>query len=245
LNSIDKHIKDQILYYPPGSGGHWLMHVFYCLITNSNKNHNAINYHTSKIIPLLDDDHWNYKIKTNAIAIDDYCVFNFYINFIEKYIFDNIIGVENQFKSSYQVLEKIFFWKENVKPSNTVRYIDLWENPNNFKLSFKEMFDSIDVDIADFNNKQTIFDYKIQEFKLTVADPKKYYRQQDNIFWLVWCCFLLIHYKILPKEHVALCNGTEYIDFKKIEVQEIVDQYIDQCLAITDRLIYFYPEEIQ
>ena len=157
-----------------------------------------INYHNTNIVNVSRVDHWTYKKSRFACTINDYCLFNFYINYIEKIIEPESTDDRERMWSSYQTLEKIFLFQEQSTKDRMIKYTNIWKDEQEFIRHFEQAFagtiheiHNIKAEWVDFNYNQEIFEYKIKEYKSSVADPNNYYNQPDNLYWKVWCFFLM------------------------------------------------------
>lgn len=203
-----------------------------------------INYHNTNIVNVSRVDHWTYKKSRFACTINDYCLFNFYINYIEKIIEPESTDDRERMWSSYQTLEKIFLFQEQSTKDRMIKYTNIWKDEQEFIRHFEQAFagtiheiHNIKAEWVDFNYNQEIFEYKIKEYKSSVADPNNYYNQPDNLYWKVWCFFLMSKFGE---------KSMDIWDIKKNDIEILNDtvskQNTDQILSITDDLIYFYPK---
>jgi hypothetical protein len=149
--------------------------------------------------------------------------------------------------TAYLTLEKIFLFREQSRKNRIfnrlIEYTNIWKDTQEFIRHFERAFagtpyeiHNIKAEWSDFNNNQEIFNYKIKEYKLSVADPNNYYNQPDNLYWKVWCFFLMSKF---GEKSVDIWN----IKTNDIEIlnDTVSKQNTDQILSITDDLIYFYP----
>ena len=234
-----------ILFYPPGAGGHWVQHLLHCLITQQKITNTNINYHDTNIVCVAYDNHWTYKKSRFACTINDDCLFNFYINYVEKIIETEITPDDKQrFWAAYLTLEKIFLFHKQSTKNRMIKYTNIWKDTQEFIRHFERAFAGTIYEIhnikalwSDVNNNQEIFEYKIKEYKSSVADPTDYYNQPDNFYWKVWCFFLMLKFgqttidiHSIKKDEIEIMNDT------------VSKQNTDQILSITDDLIYFYPK---
>lgn len=188
-----------------------------------------------RIVPLINDEHWNYKNTQPAISLNDYCLFNFYINYVEKVILKQDYNEYDQVWAAYRVLEKIFYFGK-YKIDRELKYTDIWKDPQKFAVSYEQVFLGTEFQIIDFDLKKHVFDQKLREYRATVANPIDYYNQHNNLFWKTWCFFLMIHHNVVGETINNILSDRQF-DI----LQKVVDKHHNQCLTITNDLTYFYP----
>lgn len=250
--------------YPSGAGGHWFMNLLYRLkfenvppVVLSN------NYHSSKIWPIHYNDHWVIRHNRDQLYFGDWCVFNFYINYVKKLqIIEKTDHYdENILIALFKILDQIMPWyhqHETLKDhTGFCSYTAIWEDKEKFSDNLESIHDNVfGTQIHNMKYSKDIVYNAIEEFKTTIADPKLYYNQTDDITWLAWCWYLILNYK-LP------LNTTVERDPDLLTVEEDPDLLYDlgfwysnldllqkqvkhssysQCLDITNKMTYMYKE---
>jgi len=247
--------------YPSGAGGHWFMNLLYRLkFENKAPVVSSNNYHLSKIWPIHYNDHWVIRHDKEQIYFGDWCVFNFYINYVKKLeIVEKTIRFdENAIIALFSILDQIMPWYHQYETlrehNNFYSYTDIWRNKEKFASNFESIRDNIFG--TQFNTKEYSKDIvynAIEEFKTTIVDPKLYYDQTDDIVWLAWCWYLILHYKLPLDTTVVGVNGDPDLlydtgfwrSFPDLLKEQVKRSSYSQCLALTDKMTYVYPESQQ
>lgn len=255
-------VPSPMFMYPPGAGGHWLMHTLERLMFNRNNALRAAtdSYHKALIWPIHYDDHWIIRNNKDSLYLGDKCIFNFYVNYVDKLTTIEQIEQkdENSILGLYKIIDYCMDWYNNFESIKNhlgfLSYTDLWSNPERFSKQFDYAWR------RSFGEGKHIKNYQpeklhtlINEFKKSVVDPNKYYNQMDSKVWLAWCWYLIIKYNLLDEQKaLSQCGLKEsqtelmydygFWNTNPDLFVTVINQSHDACLEITNDMVYFYPE---
>lgn len=252
-----------MLMYPSGAGGHWLMNTLNRLMFHpykSNLRGATDSYHGTDIWPIHYDDHWVIRNNKDSLYFSDKCIFNFYINYVEKLMIMDKIEKEKQnpFISLYKIIDQIIDWHEKFESIKNhpgfLSYTSLWSDPDQFRKQFNYAWKNAFSEAGYLKDyQQDNLDTAIEEFKISVVNPIKYYNQLDSKVWLTWCWYLSVRYNLIDEQKAMLINGLEgkdpeilydlaFWDLNPDLFLEQIKRSYKSCLEITHDMIYFYPE---
>ena len=256
-------VPGPMLMYPGGAGGHWLMNTFKRLMFHpykSNLRSETDSYHKTEIWPIHYDDHWIIRNNKDSLYLSDKCIFNFYINYVDKLTTIHQIeqNSENPFISLNNIIYDCMHWYDNFESLKNhqgfLSYTDLWANRDQFSQQFNYAWNHVFGEAGYLKGYQLDNLYAaINEFKKSVVNPNKYYNQMDSKVWLAWCWHLIVKYNLLDEQRALLqCgleeSGTELLydlgwwNTNQDLFVAVINQSYDACLEITHDMIYFYPE---
>ena len=246
--------------YPSGAGGHWFMNTLHRLMFGNNAPlvSSTRHYHSAKIWPIHYDDHWIIRDIPDQLYFGDWCIFNFYINYVEK------LNLLQKFSNNNEsvligltrIIESIFSWYEKYHDmkdfSGFYSYTDLWKDPQNFINNFGHAWHNAFGEYAQAKiYSKDILQQAINEYTTTVIDPAKYYNQIDNPIWLAWCWYLLTHYEsigiprpeaLLKYDNPELLYNLGYWSSNLDLFSSQINRSHETCLELTDKMTYIYPK---
>jgi hypothetical protein len=256
-------VPTPMLMYPAGAGGHWLMNTLDRLMFRPHKSNlrgATDSYHGTDIWPIHYDDHWIIRNNKDSLYFCDKCIFNFYINYVDKLTTMHQIeqNDENYWIGLNKIIDECMHWYNNFeslkKHQGFLSYTDLWANRDQFSKQFNYAWDCAFGETGHLKGYQIDkLHTAINEFKQSVVDPNKYYNQMDSKVWLSWCWYLIVKYNLLDEQRALLKCGlkesqTELLyDYGFWNTNTdlfvaVINQSYDACLEITDNMVYFYPE---
>ena len=247
--------------YPSGAGGHWFMNTLHRLAFRNNapllppEKH----YHSVNIWPIHYDDHWIIRNIPNQLYFGDWCIFNFYVNYVEKL---NLLkkfsdNNENVLFGLTRIIESIFSWYEKYHVIKDLTgfysYTELWKDPQNFINNFDYAWHNAFGEYAQEKTySKDILQHAIVEYTTTVIDPAKYYNQLDDPIWLAWCWYLLTHYELIDvrealsvnqiKHNPELLYNLGYWSTNLDLFSAQIKRSHETCLELTDKMTYTYPK---
>lgn len=227
--------------YPPGGGGHWFMNTLSRLILGA-PGRAMKNYHGSKIFPIHYDDHWVIRSRESSMFFGDSCIFNFYINYVEKIdLMQDITNKDaNPYIALFSVLDKIFPWYDEFEEMHThpgyVHYKNLWQT-DLFLKEFENACVNAFGDLANNTKLRTqALMFAIDEYKSTLPDINDHYDNLESTVWVAWCMYIALHYKLINNIPIDILTGDP--DFSITQIKQIYPKII----SLTQDKIYFYPE---
>jgi hypothetical protein len=255
-------VPNRMFMYAPGAGGHWLMHTLDRLMFNSNNALRAAtdSYHKALIWPIHYDDHWIIRDNKDSLYLGDKCIFNFYVNYVDKLMTIEQIDQkdENSILDLYKIINYCIDWYDNFESIKNhpgfLSYTDLWSNPGRFSKQFDYAWRRAFGEGKHIKNYQPDkLHTSINEYKKSVVDPNKYYNQIDSKVWQAWCWYLIVRYNLIDEQTALLNIG---LDDTQTELLydlgfwntnpdlfvAVINQLHKECLEITHDMIYFYPE---
>ena len=256
-------VPTPMLMYPSGAGGHWLMNTLDRLMFRPHKSNlrgATDSYHGTDIWPIHYDDHWIIRNNKDSLYFCDKCIFNFYINYVDKLMTMHQIeqNDENYWIGLNKIIDDCMNWYDNFeslkKHPGFLSYTAIWANRYQFSGQFNYAWNSVFGEAGYHKGYQLDKLYTaIDEFKESVTDPNKYYNQMDSKVWLAWCWYLIVKYNLIDEQRALSQCGLEESQTELLYdlsywatnpdlFVAVINQSYNACLEITDNMVYFYPE---
>lgn len=204
------------VFFPGGAGGNWLSHTIFCLENNIQlDNDQKIHFHRHKKSNniLLTHCLVEYNSYPNRFCFSDKFAFNFYLNGVKKFLYED-----------NKLNEKLYVVRLNMLTDYASSTIDkvFLVDPD---LTWSEMFTNTDkfidnlIELTNLNlTNKNFVKYFIDEYKKTCVDPQQYFLDYSNEYWIGWCLGILKYYKVqLPFVLVELEPAQLILELKKFE----------------------------
>lgn len=191
-----------LVCYPSGAGGWWLSNLIHKLETNQFSNENAavVNFHAHRhstnvylshypITPLDNNLAENYKINFTGS-----CLFNFYINVIQKlYIDSKKLGFTKEtYHQDCHLLSCESLNKFSFPTEIDLNYDLIFTNQ---QLFIDNLFYLLDKCNIKYTKNVEICQLSMDQFKRSCPNPKNFYLDYDNLIWQGWCIGLIKYLK--------------------------------------------------
>jgi hypothetical protein len=221
------------VWFLAGNGGHWLMFLIRSLKANTLEDlpKNTMNFHQRGASG--GRDVWATHVVADAhVFFNADALFNVYLNLMKKAkdVIDGVpfeqLSITDQFEAMASAASTTL---QNVHAVTDINFNDIFSNREKF---IDDLFSSLDNHQVVYHKNRNIAHRALDAYIATCVDPRDYFNNIENSWWLGWCLGIDKH---LKKNWPLIYSMNQAVEYVKSNQEFYVDFTTNKVIFFNDK----------